>query len=233
MLKTFLRNVMLAGLVATGGVATTSMAAAAAPAPAATAVLFDAAHLKNMKAGEEAIYNFERNGSDQKLLGENFKDTIRVKVDEVADDATRTVSVDVFTADRARPTQHIAGMTGNPLLVVFLDRAISNFASLAGGSRPYLKNRFKQQLATASTVEPVVIDYKGQKIEGYRVKVSPFVGDPSALKMQGYDGSSFEIVVSEKLPGHFAETRAVYSAPTDGSLKLDERTVLDGVGGIQ
>lgn len=207
--------------------------AVAAPAPAATAVLFDASHLANLKKGDELSYRFERKGSDTTMLGENFADDIRVGVVEEEAGGTRAVTVRVFTSDRARPEQRISGMTGNPLLVVFLDRAINNFAALAGGSRPYLKNRFKQMLASNATVEPVAIDYKGRKVEGFRVRVRPYVGDPSALKMQGYDGSTFELVVSEQIPGHFVETRAIYTSPQEKSPQLEERTLLDGVGAIK
>ncbi len=205
----------------------------AAPAPAATSMLFDASHLGNLKKGDELSYRFERNGSDPKVLGANFSDQIRVGIIDEEQSGTRAVSVRVFTADRERPEQRISGMTGNPLLVVFLDRAVTNFAMLAGGSRPYLKNRFKQQLAGSATVEPVAIEYKGRKVQGYRVKLTPYLGDPNALKMQGYDGSTFEIVVSDQIPGHFAETRALYSSPQEMSPRLEERIVLEGVGAIK
>ncbi|MBL8565543.1 MAG: hypothetical protein JNM89_07505 [Hyphomicrobiaceae bacterium] len=234
MLTSILRSALVgSACLAAALLLTTPETGHAAPAPAATAMLFDASHLANLKKGDELTYHFERKGSEQKVLGENFTDDIHVGIIEEEAGGTRAVSVRVFTTDRARPEQRISGMTGNPLLVVFLDRAVNNFAMLAGGSRPYLKNRFKQQLDGGTTVEPVAIDYKGRKVEGYRVKLTPYAGDPNALKMQGYDGSSFEIVVSDQIPGHFAETRSVYASPQELSPRLEERIVLDGVGAIK
>ncbi|MFN3869305.1 MAG: hypothetical protein ACK4MF_09590 [Hyphomicrobiaceae bacterium] len=222
-----------AAILAASSLATSPSPAKAAPAPAATAVLFDASHLANMGAGDHVTYSFERKGSDPALLGENFTDTVKVGVTAVEDGGTRAVSVDIFTGARARPEQKISGMTGNPVLVLFLDRAVSNFAALAGGQRPYLKNRFKQQLDQSSKVEPVSISYNGQTFEGFRVSVSPFVGDPNALKMRGYDGSSFEVVVCDKIPGHFVATRSLYVTPSADGLRLEETLKLDGVGEIK
>lgn len=219
--------------VAALGLASASPPAISAPAPAATAVLFDASHLSNMSAGDSVVYKFERKASDTKLLGENFTDSVKVAVTAVEDGGTRAVAVGVFSGERARPEQKITGMTGNPVLVVFLDRAVTNFAMLAGGKRPYLKNRFKQQLGQGAKVEPVTVTYKGQQLDGFKVTVAPYVGDANALKMQGYDGSTFEIVVSDKVPGHFVATRAFYSAPTGDSPQLEEKMMLEGVGEIK
>ncbi len=210
-----------------------SLPAAADPAPAATAVLFDAKHLTTLAKGAEAVYRFERKVSDVKLLGEAFTDEIRVGVVDEDASGSRTVSIKVFSGDRARPEQKIEGMTGNPLLVVFLDRSVAKFGMLAGGSRPFLKNRMKQQLSDNAKVEPVSITYQGKQVAGYRVKWAPFVGDPNALKMQGYDGSRFEIVISDQVPGHFVETVGVFESPQAGSPKLEERTLLVGVGEIK
>lgn len=223
-----------AAALALGTALAVALPAAADPAPGATAVLFDAKHLLTMTKGTDAVYRFERKVSDPKLLGEAFTDEIRVGVlDEDAASGTRTVSIKVFSGDRARPEQKIDGMTGNPLLVVFLDRSVANFGMLAGGSRPFLKNRMKEQLGNNSKVEPVTITYQGRQVPGLRVKWAPFIGDPNALKMQGYDGSRFEIVVSDQIPGHFVETVGVYESPQAGSPKLEERTLLVGVGEIK
>lgn len=216
-----------------GAVLGLAMPAAADPAPAATAVLFDAKHLASLAKGSEAVYRFERKVSDEKLLGLPFTDEIRVAVTDEDPSGARNVSIKVFTGERMRPEQLISGMTGNPLLVVFLDRSVANFGMLAGGSRPFIKNRMKQQLGSNAKVEPVSIAYNGKPVAGYRVKWSPFIGDPNALKMRGYDGSRFEIVVSDQVPGHFVETLGIFESPQPDSPRLEERTLLAGVGEIK
>ncbi len=210
-----------------------AVGAAATSPPSATAMLFDANHLANMTKGDPLTYRFERTVSDPKLLGEAFADDIRLGVVNDGPAGTREVTVNVFTGGRARPEQRIDGMTGNPVLVVFLDRAVNNLSMLAGGNRPYLKQKIKMSLAERAKVEPVEIDYKGKKVAGARVSVTPFLGDSNALKMMGYDGTVFQIVVSDAVPGHFVDFTSHYESPMKDSPKLDERIRLSGAGEIK
>lgn len=208
-------------------------AEAANSSPSATAVLFDAPHLASVPKGTTLAYHFDRQVSDPKLLGEPFKDDIKIDVVNDGDAGTKSVLVEVFTGERGRPPQSIEGMTGNPLLVVFLDRAVSNMAMLSGGHRPYLKQRLKMSFANGAKVEPVEIAFKGASVKGNRIEVKPFVGDPNALKMMGYDGATFQIVVSDQVPGHFVALASHYESPTTDTPKLDETITLDGVGAIK
>lgn len=222
------------GLMALVLLATPFAATVAAPAePAATALMFDAAHLAKTKAGDRLTYNFKREVSDPKLVGEAFEDKISVSVDKEEDGGTREVGVNVFTGERGRPEQKISGMTGNPVLVVFLDRSVNNIASLAGGSRPFLKQLVKQSFANGAKVEPVEVVFQGKPVKGHRIRVTPFAGHKDSLKMMGYDGSTLEVVVSETVPGHFVRFASHFESPQKGSPVLDESTTLDGVGEIK
>jgi hypothetical protein len=124
-------------------------------------------------------------------------------------------------------------MTGNPLLVVFLDSAVAGFRTVAGGDSAYLKNQFKVGLSKGASIEPVKIDYKGKTVDGYRVWVTPYVDDPNAVKMQGYNGSKFSLTLSEAIPGQFAQMVSIYESSLKGSPRLEERTTLDGVEGVR
>ncbi len=230
MMRTFLCGAALAVVALAGQ---QFAARAATSTPSATAVLFDTPHLANVPKGTTLAYQFERQVSEPKLLGEPFKDDISVDVVNESDAGTKTVVVKVFTGERGRDPQNIEGMTGNPLLVVFLDRAVNNLAILSGGSRPYLKQKLKMSFVNGAKIEPVEIAFKGASIKGNRIEVQPYLGDPNALKMMGYDGATFEIIVSDQIPGHFAEFASHYASPTKDSPKLDETIKLEGVGEIK
>jgi len=225
-----LTNIAVAALAAA---VITSGAAATMALPTATAVLFDAPHLSNVEKGSALKYRFQRTVSNPTLQGEPFSDDIEVDVVDGQEGAAREVIVKVFTGDRGRPPQRINGMTGNPLLVVFLDRAVNNFLQLAGGSRPYVKQKMKLSLAQTAKIEPAKITFNGKAVDGYRIKVTPFVGDPNALKMMGYDGTSLELVVSDKVPGHLVSLSSLFASPMKDSPRLEERITLDGVEGVQ
>jgi hypothetical protein len=224
-----LRSLAGAALVAVAGAAVS----AAAEVPKAGDVLFESKHLSNLGKGDEVTYRFQRTVSDEKLLGMPFSDDIKVAVVQaVAENGMRDVTLQVFTGERAREPITETQRTGNPLLVFYLDRAVSNFSLIAGGSRPYLKNRFARSLQEAK-VEPVKIAYNGTDVEGYRVTVAPYAGDPNAAKMQGYEGSQFTLLLSEAVPGQLAEMVSSYTSTVAGAPRLEERITLAGVGGAR
>ncbi len=207
------------------------MAGAAAKDPSAVEVLFDRPHLATIGAGTEVKYRFERKTSDVKKLGESFDDNIKLGVLKVdKDSGKRTVTLQMFSGERARKQQRITGMTGNPVLVVFLDRAVSNFKSVAGGSRPYLKDRFRNSLRDKAKIEAAKVDYKGEKVDGYRVTLQPYLDDKNKLKMLGYEGAEFVFLVSDKVPGHFISLESKYVSSIEGSPTMSERIVFDGEG---
>jgi hypothetical protein len=225
----FFRSLAAAAFVVLSGAPVT----AAPDVPKAGDVLFESKHLSNLGKGDEVTYRFQRTVSDEKLLGMPFSDDIKVVVVQaVPENGQRDVTLQVFTGERAREPITETQRTGNPLLVFYLDRAVSNFSLIAGGSRPYLKNRFARSLQEAK-VEPVKIAYNGKEVDGYRVTIAPYAGDPNAAKMQGYEGSQFTLLVSEAVPGQLAEMVSSYSSTIAGAPRLEERITLAGVGGAQ
>ncbi len=198
--------------------------------PSATDIMFERPHLKGMAKGSEATYRFQRIVSDPNVLGLAFEDDVNLKIEDVADDGTSTANLVVFTGERSRGDNSNAGMTGNPLLVFFLDRAVQNYAMLSGGNRAYLKNAFRVDMRQNAKVEPVKVTYDGQSVDGYRVKLVPYAKDLNRQKMKGYESSHFEVVLSEKVPGHFVRFVSVWESTEKGSPRLEERITLEKSG---
>ena len=228
-MELMLSNVFRSGLAAAALVLTASLGLAADTPPSIAAALFDKSHIGELPAGTKLTYNFERDASQTKLLGPNYKDDIDVNIDEVID-GKRTVSVRIFSGDRGRDVRTMTGMTGNPVLVFYLDRAVANFALLAGGSRAYHKNRFRMAMGTKDGLIPEKFQYNGKTVDGYRLAIRPFTGDRNVDKMKGYENAHFEVLMSDAVPGYFAEFTSSYSSPLDGSPSLKERIAIEGIG---
>jgi len=206
-----------------------SPAAAAEPGKiAATDLLFDRKHLSNVDAGADLDYRFQRTVSQPELLGQPFSDDIHVQVKKAGGDGTRDLVVKVFSGDRAREPQAIEGMTGNPILIVFLDRSIASYISIAGGNSAYLKDHFRTALRDKATVEPVKVMLGEKQVAGYKVTVTPYAGDINAPKMRGFENSKFAITVSDNVPGQFVEMEAIYESTDKTAPRLEERTQLVG-----
>lgn len=196
--------------------------------PTPAEVMFDRAHLDGTKAGDMLTYKVKRDVSEPKLLGPSFEDTIKVEIKSVDENNAKALTVNVFTGDRARDPRNITGMTGNPVLVFFLDRSVFGYASVAGGKRAYLKNRFRIELRDTAKIKPAKVAYGGQTYDGYRVRVQPYAVDGNKNKMRGYADSIFELVLSEKIPGHFAQFKIDIKSIEKGRPSFVETISLDG-----
>ena len=222
-----IRSALVASLVIAGFLGSV---AAMAGAPSAVELLFERKHLAKLDRGTEIAYRFERATSDPKMLGEPFSDTISLTITAIAPTGTREVALNVFTGDRARSVQNVPDMTGNPVLVLFLDRSVGDMSHLAGGSRPYLKDRIRAGLRDKSVLDPITITYGSQTVHAYRIAVTPFEGDPNAAKMLGYEGAKLTLVLSEAVPGHVVELTSLFESGVPGAPRLEERITVAGAG---
>lgn len=196
-------------------------------------ILFDTPQLDKVEEGSKLTYNFKRNVSEPKLLGPEFSDNLSLSILKVAEDGKRDVKVQIFSGDRARDPRTIDGLTANPVLVFYLDRAVANFAMLAGGNKGYLKNRFRLALRTTAKIEPVKIEYNGKTVDGHHVWVTPYINDPNKEKMSGYEGARFDFYVSDDVPGYLVELTSLFESSEAAAPKLDEHIVLDGAGVVK
>ena len=228
--KTFATIALAASTIcaAFAGLAPTAAAADPAKPVAATDMLFERRHLDNVPVGQKLAYRFDRTVSKPDVLGRPFADDITIDIKQIADDKTREVAIKVFTGERARDVQVIDGMTGNPILVVFLDRSVASYMAVAGGKLPYLKERYRAALRDRATVEPVTVKLADKTVPGSRITITPYSGDPNASRMQGYENSRFQMVVSDAVPGHFVELVASYENTNKDAPTFVERVAMVG-----
>lgn len=224
-----LRNLAVLATLASVPLAT----AFSADAPKAASILFEVPHIASVAPGTELVYRFERKPSDEKKLGLGFSDDIKVKIESDGAPGKKNVLVQIYSGERARDPQRITDMDGNPMVVVYLDNAVAHFQQLAGGDRAYLKNMFSKYIGEAAKVEQVTIDYKGDKLAGYKIVMTPYADDRARAKMRGYEGAQFTISVSEKIPGYLAKMVSNYTNSAKDGPRLEETMTLDGVGAIQ
>lgn len=228
-----------AALVAAALPSAPTSAGAAAPAAAeagklsAVDILFEAKHLELLGKGAEVAYRIQRTVSDPKMLGEPFSDDIRIGVNAVDPAGKREVVIKIFSGERARDPRVETDMTGNPILVFFLDRSVANFGLVGGGNRNYLKQQFRDALRDRAQVDKVKVDYGGKAVDGFRIVVTPYAEDKNARRMLGYEGSRFTFVVSDKVPGYFVDMASVFESTNKEAPRFEERITLQGTGAVK
>jgi hypothetical protein len=206
--------------------------AQAAPAPenqpSVQNMIFEHKLLSNVGQGAALDYRFNRIVSDAQLLGEPFTDDITVKVIDAKPTGEKDVDLQIYTGQRARDPQRILSTSVNPVFVVYFDLAMSSLTQLTGGKYGYLKTVFTHGFKDKSKIEPIKLEYKGKTIDAYRIVMTPYVGDPKAGTMQGYDGTTFTMVVSDQVPGEVVQLVSVYQSSVPAAPKLEERITIDG-----
>lgn len=228
-----LRGLMFAAVVMLAAGANLAPAMADAGKRSAVDLLFESKHLELLNKGTEASYRIQRTVSDAKMLGDPFSDDIKIGVNAVDVEGKRDVVIKIFTGERARDPRVETGMTGNPILVFFLDRAVSNFALVGGGNRNYLKQQFRDALRDKADIQKTTVEFGGKSVDAYRVSVAPYVEDKNARRMLGYETSIFTFVVSEAIPGYFVELVSTFASALPDTPKFEERITLEGVGAVK
>lgn len=193
-------------------------------------ILFMRPHLSRLTAGAELTYRLERSPSDTARLGEPLSDDIKLVVRSVAASGGRDIDLRIFTGERAREVNGITDLTGNPVLVIFLDRAVSNMVRLTGGNAPYFKDRLRTALRDKATSETTKTEFEGKTLDATRIVVRPFDGDANAERMLGYQRSQFEFLVAEDAPGMLLDMKSSFVSTLADAPKLEEHIFLKSSG---
>ncbi len=226
--------VLVAAVLVAGGAPGALVGLSAGPAvaqlakPSSIDILFDRKHLSNAPVGTDLLYKFQRTVSATDVLCQPFSDDVKIEIKKAAPEGSRDLFVKLFTGERARDPQFFDGLTSNPILIVFLDRAIASYMSVAGGKVPYLKDKFRTAMRERASVEPVKVKLGDKVVDAHRVTVTPYAGDLNATKMRGYENSRFSFVVSDAVPGQYVELLAVYENNAKDAPRLEERTLMVG-----
>lgn len=201
--------------------------------PSAVELVFERDHLKNLETGKKIVYNFERAPSDPKLLGEGFTDTITLNSGKARENGGHDVDLQIYTGERARDLQKLPARLKNPVFLVYFSQSVNTFRMLAGGQAPYLKKAFSDAFRDKAKVEQIKIEYNGKPIDAYRISMLPYKDDPAEVKMQGWEGAEYTVVLSDEVPGDVVDLVARYKNKYPGGLQLVERITLDGVSGLE
>lgn len=208
-----------------------SFSVMAAEVPTAQSLIFETDHIANLAQGTQLVYDFVRTSNDVKSYGPDWSDTITIGVTADKGNGKKDLAVQMFTGERARELQTITDIAENPMFQIYFGQIVSRFSQITGGHIAYIKSVFVNALATA-TVEKVTLTYNSNTLDGYKISLTPFLNDPNAAKMKGYQGTTVEMVVSADVPGHVALQTVKYSTNQPFPMALREVTTLQGYMGL-
>jgi hypothetical protein len=120
--------------------------------------------------------------------------------------------------------------TGNPVILVFLQRDVAQMQRLTGGQAAYFRKGVRMALANAAEITSVSFEYAGKTVTGEQITVRPFVADPLRKRFERLADKVYTFTLSPAVPGTVYRMHTIARAAKDADAPLLEETLtLSGV----
>lgn len=189
----------------------------------ANQLLFLDDHLTDVDYPARYHYRLSRTGA-----ADGFSDTIVMEAHN-NDDQTKQVHVEYLSGDRKRHIPDIDRAQGNPIIMLFLQRDVSEMSNRTGGNWRYFQKHIKLALENAASIEPVTLRYEGNDVAGQRISLQPFANERTHRnELAGYLEKTYSFLLAEDIPGDVYEMSTTLPAG-DGGQPVVERLTLENV----
>ncbi len=177
-------------------------------------------HLRNIDSPGRLYYDFVKRGSYE----EGFSDSVFLDILKVNEDGSKDADLEFFTADRQQNARrdNLIGITGNPVLVVYMQGDVYEMNRLTNGSWRYFQRRIKSAFAENAKIEPVTFEYDGTEMTGEKISITPFVNDPRRRQFAEFAPKIYEFILSDQVPGKLYQIKTIIPAGSPDSEPLME-----------
>ena len=170
-------------------------------------------HLQNINSPGRLYYDFVKRGSFE----EGFSDSVYLDIIRVNEDGSKDADLAFFTAERAQSASrdNLVGITGNPVLGVYMQGDVYEMNRLTNGSWRYFQRRIKSAFAKGAKIEPVTFEYDGEQVTGEKISIAPYLKDPRRRQFAEFAPKVYEFILSEQVPGKLYRIKTVipHSSP--------------------
>lgn len=177
----------------------------------ANQLLFFKNHLQTIQSPTTLRYRFEKKGSSE----EGFTDEIQVQIQELHENGEKKVAMKYFTGDREHYVPTIDGVTGNPLITLFLQRDVLEMSRLTGGSWRHFQKQMKLALENSAQISTVTIESNGKKLPARNILIQPYQGDDLLQSHKEFLDKYYLITLADEVPGEIY--RIIASTPSASS----------------
>lgn len=201
----------------------------AQPVSPAETLLFMTNHMQNIREPVSLTYSFKKEGSAES----GFDDEVHLDVTRINPDKSVVVSMRFLSGGRTVDLPQVGDANGNPALLGFLERDITEMKRLTGGSTNYFRKRIRQALAEEKELRSVRFTYAGKQRDGQEVRIQPYLDDPLRDRMTKYADKSYVFVISTDVPGGLYQIKTSYGGTVgpkirtaDGKASMTETMTL-------
>lgn len=174
--------------------------------PAET-LLFETDHLARIKAPAVLTYAFRKVSN----VEPGFSD--QVQLDLASSNGKPSATLHFLSGAHRQDIPALENAHGNPVLLGFLERDISEMKRLTGGSTAYFRKRIRMALAEHAKIGTQTITYGGQTLPAQTVRIQPYLDDPMHARFEPYVQKTYTFIVSERVPGVVYQVRSSLANP--------------------
>jgi hypothetical protein len=203
--------------------------AATVPAAAAetvTHLVFDAGLFAGVQQPAVFRYRYEMQGQ---AVSPPFTSHLDMDVREVAADGQKAVYFDMFEGPNRRQFGPTTAREQNPLVIVFLQRDVTQMANLTGGAGGYFQQQIREAFNEPVEAEAIEVQLGDRKLPASRLVIRPFQNDPSIERFPRFKDKAYEFVVAPGVPGGIYRLASRTPDPADGHLILEESMTFEEV----
>lgn len=174
----------------------------------AEAKLWLSDHLRNISLPGRLYYEFVKRGSYE----EGFTDAVYLDITQINEDGSKNASLEFFTAERAQKTagaDNLTHITGNPVLVVYMQGDVYEMNRLTNGNWRHFQRRIKLAFSESAEIEPVTFEYGGKPVAGEKISIKPYLTDPRRGQFEQFARKVYEFVLSDQVPGTLYQIKTV------------------------
>jgi hypothetical protein len=206
------------------------MLAASAPATAADTVadrVFGTGMLADIANPEILRYRYELT---TEASPQPYNTGVTVDIREIAADGAKKVFFDMFEGQNRRQFGPMEAREQNPLVIVFLQRDVTEMGNLTGGSSLYFQQQIRKAFNGPAEVSSVDVELDGRKIAATRLLIRPFRDDPNVERFKQFRDKAYEFVVTPEVPGGLYRIGSSVPDPKrEGGTVLGESMTFVGV----
>ena len=164
-------------------------------------------HLQNIEHPGRLYYDFVKRGSYE----EGFSDSVYLDIIKVNDDGSKDANLEFFSAEKQQNASpdNLTGITGNPVLAVYMQGDVYEMNRLTSGSWRYFQRRIKFAFSEDARIEPVTFEYAGAEVPGEKISITPYLNDPKRGQFAQFAPKVYEFILSEQVPGKLYQIKTV------------------------
>ena len=186
--------------------------------------LFMKPHLQALKLPGQLNYLFQKSGSSE----QSFEDRVQLSVKPTPKGGCCLTNMQFLSGERRLQLPDPEEVLGNPVILYFLERDIRDMQRLTSGKSNYFRSRIRKALSLSASERNILLDFKGQTVEGLEFEIVPFADDPLRSRFEQWADKHYVFTVSSQVPGAVVAIRTWVKKPKEMTTVWQESLLLEG-----